>query len=139
MYFYELHEGDDATYSDVLLASEEEIAPEEFFDLVQAVRRRIATGFEEDTLIEAIAVELERECGFIYVSDERLVAAVNVSTDEDENFLIATSDDELEVAGGRPRLSRRLRGIRRRRRRPQRLTGLAGGPRPSPTSRRGSR
>jgi hypothetical protein len=99
VYFYELHEGDDATYSDVLLANEGEIAPEEFFDLVQAIRRRIASGFEEDTLIEAIAAELERECGFIYVSDERLVAAVNVSTDEDENFLIATSDDELESLG----------------------------------------
>ncbi len=99
MYFYELHEGDDDLYSDVLLACEEEIAPEDFFDLVQAIRRRIAGGFAEDTLLEAIAVELERNQGFIYVSDERLTAAVNVSTREDENFLIATSEDELETAG----------------------------------------
>jgi len=100
VYFYELHEGDDDLYSDVLLARDEEIAPEDFFDLVQAIRRRVADDFAEDTLIEAIAVELERSHGFIYVSDEQLTAAVNVSPDEDENFLIATSDDELEAARG---------------------------------------
>ena len=99
MYFYELHEGDDDLYSDVLLALDEEIEPEDFFDLVQAVRRRVADDFGEDTLIEAIAVELERSQGFIYISDARLTAAVNVSTDQDENFLIATSEDELEGVG----------------------------------------
>ena len=99
MYFYELHEGDDDLYSDVLLACDEEIAPEDFFDLVQALRRRVASGFAEDTLIEAIAAELERNHGFVYVSDERLTAAVNVSTDEDENFLIATTEDELDAVG----------------------------------------
>jgi hypothetical protein len=100
VYFYELHEGDDELYSDVLLARDDEIAPEDFFDLVQAVRSRILDSFEEDSLIEAIATELERSHGFTYISDERLTAAVNVSTDEDENFLIATTDDELETLGG---------------------------------------
>jgi hypothetical protein len=99
VYFYELHEGDDDLYSDVLLARDEEIEAEDFFDLVQAIRRRVEDGFAEDTLIEAIAVELERSHGFIYISDEQLTAAVNVSTDEDENFLIATSEDELEAIG----------------------------------------
>ena len=97
MYYYELHEGDDELYSDVLLTCEEEIAPEDFFDLVQAIRGQLVAGFEEDTLIEAIAVELERNHGFAYISDERLTAAVNVSTDDDENYLIATTDDELEM------------------------------------------
>ena len=100
MFFYELHEGDDDLYSDVLLACEDDLAPEDFFDLVQAVRRRLASGFAEDTLIEAVAVELERNHGFTYISDDRLTAAVNVSTTEEENFLIATSEDELEAAGG---------------------------------------
>jgi len=100
VYFYELHEGDDELYSDVLLARDDEIAPEDFFDLVQAVRRRLLDTFEEDSLIEAMAAELERNHGFTYISDERLTAAVNVSTDEDENFLIATTDDELETLGG---------------------------------------
>ena len=100
MYFYELHEGDDELYSDVLLARDEEMAPDDFFDLVQEVRRRVQDDFEDDTLIEAIAAELERSHGFIHISDDRLAAAVNVSSDEDENFLIATTEDELEALGG---------------------------------------
>ena len=99
MYFYELHEGDDDLYSDVILAREDEVSPEDFFDLVQSIRRRIQDDFAEDTLIEAIAVELEREHDFIFVSDERIAAAVNVSTEEDDNFLIAT-EDEFEAMGG---------------------------------------
>ena len=98
MYFYELHEGDDDLYSDVILAHEDEVSPEDFFDLVQSIRRRIQDDFAEDTLIEALAVELERDHGFIFVSDERIAAAVNVSTEEDDNFLIA-AEDELEAMG----------------------------------------
>jgi hypothetical protein len=82
----------------VVLAREDEVSPEDFFDLVQAIRRRVQDDFGEDTLIEAIAVELERDHGFVFVSDERIVAAVNVSTEEDDNFLIAT-EDELEATG----------------------------------------
>jgi hypothetical protein len=93
VYFYELHEGDDELYSDVLLAREEEIPAEEFFDLVQAIRRRIQDSHHEDTLIEAIAADLQREHGFVYISDERLTAAVNVSPEDEENFLIATEDE----------------------------------------------
>jgi len=98
VYFYELHEGDDDLYSDVILAREDEVSPEDFFDLVQSIRRRIQDGFAEDTLIEAIAVELERDHDFIFVSDERISAAVNVSTDEDDNFLLA-GEDEFEAMG----------------------------------------
>lgn len=92
MFFYELHEGDNEVYSDVLVVSESEWEPDEFFDLVQSIRRRIQDSYIHDTLIEAIAVELERDHGFIYVSDDRLAAAVNVSVEESENFLA-----ELEV------------------------------------------
>ena len=77
--------------------------PDEFFELVQSIRRRIQDGYIHDTLSEAIAVELERDHGFIYVSDDRLVASVNVSTDEAENFL-------AELRGR----ARRRRGRRRR-------------------------
>jgi hypothetical protein len=97
VYFYELHEGDDELYSDVILVREDEMTPEDFFDIVQGIRRRIQDAYEDDTLIEAIAVELERDHGFIYVSDDRIAAAVSVSSEEDENFLIA-ADDELEGA-----------------------------------------
>ena len=102
MFFYELHEGDNEVFTDVLVVSESEWEPEEFFELVQSIRRRIQDSFDQDTLSEAIAVELEREHGFIYVSDDRLVAAVNVSTDEERE------------------LPRRARGRDRRRRRGRR-------------------
>ena len=95
MFFYELHEGDEDVFSDVLLVRDDEMDPDEFFELVQSIRRRIQETYEDDTLIEAIAVELEREHGFIHVSDDSLVASVNVSLDEDENFLART---EVELA-----------------------------------------
>ncbi len=91
MFFYELREGDNEVFAEVIVVSESEWEPEEFFELVQSIRRRIVDTFAHDTLSEAIAVELEREHGFIYVSDDSLVASVNISTDEDENFLARTS------------------------------------------------
>lgn len=95
MFFYELHEGDDEVYSDVILYSDSEWEPDEFFDLVQSVRRRVQDSYTQDTLIEAIATVLEREHGFLFVSDDRLAAAVNVSTQEDDNFL-AELDSDLD-------------------------------------------
>jgi hypothetical protein len=94
MYFYELHEGDDEVYSDVLLLHDEEFSAQEFFDLVQSIRLRIQDSYDDDTLIEALAVELERDHGFTFVSDSRLTASVNVSKTEDDNFL---SDLEAEL------------------------------------------
>ena len=91
MFFYELHEGDNEVFADVIVVSESEWEPDEFFDLVQSIRRRIQDTFIHDTLSEAIAVELEREHGFVYVSDDSLVASVNISTDESENFLVRTA------------------------------------------------
>jgi len=87
MHFYELHEGDDDVFADLLLTREDEMDPEEFFELVQSVRRHVLESFHQDTLVEAIADELERDYGFIAITDERLTAAVNVSRDDDENFL----------------------------------------------------
>ena len=87
MHFYELHEGDDDVFADILLAREEEMDTEEFFELVQSIRRRVVNSFEQDTLVEAIAEELEVNYEFIAITDDRLTAAVNVSRDDDENFL----------------------------------------------------
>ena len=98
MYFYELHEGDDDVFSDLLLVHDEQIEPEDFFELVQAIRAQVQDTFEEDTLIVAIALELEREHGFTFVSDARLTASVHVSPDEDENRLIAIDDEMMESA-----------------------------------------
>lgn len=94
MYFYELHEGDDEIFSDVLLMRETEMEPDDFFELVQSIRRRIQDGFTHDTLIEAIAAELERDEEFTFVSDDRLTAAVNVSPIEAENVLITAEGDD---------------------------------------------
>jgi hypothetical protein len=88
VFFYELHEGDNEVYSDVLVVSESEWEPQEFFELVQSIRRRIQDGYIHDTLAEAIAVELERDHGFIYVSDDALAASVNVSLEDSDNFLV---------------------------------------------------
>ena len=99
MYFYELHEGDEDIFSDVLLVRDDEMDPDEFFELVQTIRRRVQDTYEDDTLIEAIAVELEREHGFVFVSDEKLSAAVNVSMEESENFL-ADLDTGEELGEG---------------------------------------
>lgn len=93
MHFYELHEGDEDIFSDVLLVRDDEMDPDEFFELVESVRRSVQDTYTHDTLIEAIAVELEREHGFVFVSDDRLTAAVNVSTVDEENFLVAIDDE----------------------------------------------
>ena len=98
MYFYELHEGDDDVFSDLLLVHDEQIEPEDFFELVQAIRLKLLDTYEEDTLIEAIALELEREHGFTFVSDARLTASVHVSTVEAENRLISVDDEIVESA-----------------------------------------
>ena len=95
MFFFELHEGDNEVYADTLVVSESEWEPQEFFELVQTIRRRIQDQYHLDTLSEAIAIELERDHGFIYVSDDRLAASVNVSTEESENFL---ADLEVDLA-----------------------------------------
>ena len=96
MYFYELHEGDEEVFSDVLLATDNEIDADEFFELVQSIRRSVQDTYEDDTLIEAIAAELERDHGFVFVSDDRLTAAVNVSVVDEENVLI--SIDQVDEA-----------------------------------------
>ncbi len=98
MYFYELHEGDEEVFSDLLLASEDQMDPEDFYELVQAVRQQVQPTYEDDTLIEAIARELEREHGLTFVSDARLEASVHVSPIEAENRLIAVDDEIAESA-----------------------------------------
>jgi hypothetical protein len=99
VYFYELHEGDGDLFHDLLLCHEMEIDPETFFELVQSVRRRVKDDFEQDTLIEAIADELEQEHGFEVIRDERLTAAVNVSEDEAENFLADLEHEDRDEDG----------------------------------------
>jgi hypothetical protein len=98
LYFYELHEGDDDVFSDLLLVHDEQMEPEDFFELVQSIRERVQDRFEDDTLIEAIANELQAEHGFTFVSDDRLTASVHVSPIEAENRLISLEGEPVESA-----------------------------------------
>jgi hypothetical protein len=64
---------------------------------VQSIHRRVVDGYEQDTLIEAIAEELERDHDFVAITDDRLTAAVNVSREDDENFLADLDAPEEDV------------------------------------------
>jgi hypothetical protein len=55
---------------------------------------RIQDSYEQDTLIEAIADELEHDYEFIPISDERLSASVNVSKQDDDNYLASIDSDD---------------------------------------------
>lgn len=87
MYFYELHESEGDIFSDLILVHEERFEPDEFLELVKAASRKVRDGFDEDTLIEAVARVLEEEQGFTPVSDDRLTASVLVTTNEEETQL----------------------------------------------------
>jgi len=93
VHFYELHEGDGDVFFDVLLFREEEMDADEFFTVVQSIRHRIQDTYRTDSLIEAIAEELEQDYGFTFLSDDRLTAAVNVSKSEENNFLADLEED----------------------------------------------
>jgi hypothetical protein len=90
VYFYELQEGDDDVFGDLLLAHDELFEPDEFLEMVQAVRRRVQGGFQHDTLIEAVAEGLELDYGFTALTDDQLTASVHVSAAEAENVLMPT-------------------------------------------------
>jgi hypothetical protein len=90
MYFYELHEGADETFGDLLLAHDELFEPDEFFEMVQRIRRRVQGDFAHDTLIEAIGEALKSEFGFTPIDDDELTTSVFVSTVDEENAITPT-------------------------------------------------
>ena len=93
LYFYELHEGATDLMTDALLISEREHTPDAFAALVEQARAAVIDSFEDDTLVEAIARELERSHGFTYLSDEKLTASMSVGVDAKETFLVDQSDE----------------------------------------------
>ena len=92
VFFYEIHEGDDEIGTAVLLGHERRFEPADFFQLVKKVRAQVLDSFEEDTLSEAIASELQRSQGFVYVTDDLLVASVNVDENDQNTFLVTESE-----------------------------------------------
>jgi hypothetical protein len=92
-FFYELHEGATDLMTDALLVSERDHTPEEFASMVRTARAAIIETFEEDTLVEAIARELERSHGFTYISDEKLRASMSVGMEDVDTYLVEQSDE----------------------------------------------
>ena len=97
LYFYELHEGATDLMTDALLVSERDHTPEQFATMVLAAREAVLQTFEEDTLVEAIARELERSHGFTYIGDEKLRASMSVGAEEDDTYLIDQSDEYRSI------------------------------------------
>lgn len=93
LYFYELHEGATDLMTDALLVSEQRHSAAEFETIVRTARQAVIETFEEDTLVEAIACELERTNGFTYVDDQKLRASMSIGTDEVDTFLVEPSDE----------------------------------------------
>ena len=97
MFFYEIHEGDEELGTAVLVAHERKFDPLEFFALVKKARTLLMDAFEENSLSEAIANELARAHGFIHVTDDLLVASVNVDETDENTYLVIEGQDERTV------------------------------------------
>ena len=93
LFFYELHEGATDLMTDALLVSERDHTPAQFEQLVHAARTAILDTYEEDTLVEAIARELERAHGFTYIGDEKLRASMSVGMEDEDTYLVEPSDE----------------------------------------------
>jgi hypothetical protein len=93
LYFYELHEGATDLMTDALLVSERDHTPGRFAEMVRTARAAVIETFEEDTLVEAVARELERSHGFTYISDEKLRASMSVGVEEEDTFLVEQSEE----------------------------------------------
>ncbi len=99
MYFYELHESDDELFSDALLAHDSEYDEDEFLELVLEARQAVVDHFEEDSLIEAVANELQRRHGFVHIDDRQLRAAINVSVHEGETRITPVEERGAAMDG----------------------------------------
>jgi hypothetical protein len=93
LFFYELHEGATDLMTDALLVSERQLSPDAFAALVESSRKAVIDTYEEDTLVEAIARELERIHGFTYIGDEKLTASMSVGVNADDTYLVDQSDE----------------------------------------------
>jgi hypothetical protein len=97
VFFYEIHEGDEDVGTAVLLGHEQQFEPLDFFALVKKVRAQVLDSYEEDSLSEAIANELQRAHGFIHVTDAMLLASVNVADTDEDTFLVTEGEDARTV------------------------------------------
>ncbi|MEO6579155.1 MAG: hypothetical protein ABIO99_09705 [Candidatus Limnocylindria bacterium] len=106
LFFYELHEGATDLLTDALLVSERDHTPEQFAAMVAAARKAILDTFEEDTLVEAIARELERSQGLTYIGDEKLRASMSVGMGDEDTHLVEQSDEFRSIVAEMERTER---------------------------------
>jgi peptide subunit release factor 1 (eRF1) len=97
LHFYELHEGASDLLTNALLVSDRAYSGDEFAALVRAARDAVLETFEEDTLVEAVARELERAHGFTYIGDEKLAASMSVGAKDEDTFLVDTSGEYRSI------------------------------------------
>lgn len=97
LFFYELHEGATDLMTDAILVSERDHTPAQFVSMVNAARAAVIDTFEDDTLVEAIARELERSHGFTFISDEKLRASMSVGLEDEDNYLVEQSDEYRSI------------------------------------------
>jgi len=93
LFFYELHEGPTDLMTDAVLVSDRDHTPAQFAGMVEVARKAVIETFEEDTLVEAIARELERSHGFTYIGDEKLRASMSVGMEDADNYLVEQSEE----------------------------------------------
>jgi len=93
LFFYELHEGATDLMTDAVLVSERDHTPAQFEAMVNAAREAVLETYEEDTLVEAVARELERRHGFTYIGDEKLRASMSVGAEAEDTYLVEQSSD----------------------------------------------
>jgi hypothetical protein len=91
VYFYELSESDDEIFANVLLAHDAEYDEQEFLQMVLESRVEVLKSFEDDSLIEGVAADLERRHGFVQV-EANLRAAVRISAEEGETQAVPTDE-----------------------------------------------
>lgn len=97
MFFYEIHEGDEDVGTAVLLGHEQRFDPDDFFAMVKKARALLTDSYEEETLSEAIANELQRAHGFLHVTDDMLIASVNVGETDTDTYLVTQGDEARTV------------------------------------------
>jgi len=100
LYFYELHESDSDLYDEILLAHETEYDEGEFLELVIEARGRVIDSFTQDSLIQAIALDLAERAGFLVIDDSQLRVSVNVSA-EDEGTFVTDVESVSPLGGGK--------------------------------------
>jgi hypothetical protein len=97
LHFYELHEGAADLLTNALLVSDRAYSGDEFAAMVHTARDAVLETFEEDTLVEAVARELERTHGFTYIGDEKLEASMSVGATNEDTFLVDNSGEYRSI------------------------------------------